>query len=198
MTDRIDSVRNYVNDIFDRIENADDKRAAYIHSYGVSQCGTLLAAKRGLDLELATAIGLLHDVYSYKNGFTVLHSHNGAEMIRVAFKYSLSDLFTEDEQTIIKSAIHHHSDKGHIHDEYDDLLKDSDVLQHLSFDTTFGWGYGHRLFSIMKELSLQRPNITILSKEESTAKPFIQSLVGDIAETLAEKQLSVKGPMRTI
>ena len=190
MTGRVERIREYVNNIFDRIENTEDKRAAYIHSYGVSQCCALMAVKRGLDIELATVIGLLHDVYSYRTGFTALHSHNGAEMIRVAFKYSLTDLFTENEQTIIKSAIYHHSDKGHVHDEYDELLKDSDILQRLSFDTTFGWVNGQRLRSAIKELSLPVPRITVLPKEESTATPFIQSRVGDIAETLAKKKIA--------
>jgi hypothetical protein len=190
VTNRVDSVREYVNNIFDCIENAEDKRAAYIHSYGVSHCCALLAVKRGLDLELATIIGLLHDVYSYKTGFTVQHSYNGAEMIRVAFKYSLIDLFTEYEEIIIKSAIHHHSDKGYVHDEYDELLKDSDIFQHLSFDTTFRWVYGQRLLNTIKELSLPRLNITVLPKEQPTADPFIQSRVGDIAEILAEKKIT--------
>ena len=189
MTNRVESVREYVNNIFDRIENAENKRVAYIHSYGVSQCCALLAVKRGLDLEMAIVIGLLHDVYSYKTGITDLHSHNGAEMIRVAFKYSLTDLFTENEQTIIKSAIYHHSDKDHVHDKYDELLKDSDILQHLSFDAIFGWVYGQRFLNTIKELSLPMPSITVLPKEKSTATPFIQSRVGDIAEALAEKKI---------
>ena len=189
MTSRVDSIKSYVNEIFDRIEDTGEKRAAYIHSYGVSHCCALLAAKRGLNLEFATIIGLLHDVYSYKTGFTDLHAYNGAEMIRVAFKYSLAGIFTEGEQTIIKSAIHHHSDKAHVHDEYDELLKDSDILQHLSFDTSYGWIYGQRLLSVAKELILPVPNISLLPKEEITARPFAQSRVADIAATLAGKRI---------
>ena len=190
MTDRINSVKEYANSIFDRIENAEDKRAAYIHSYGVSQYCALLAVKRGLDLELATAIGLLHDVYRFKTGFVDYHAQNGAEMVRVAFKYNLTNLFSDDEQTLIKSAIYHHSDKNHIHDEYDELLKDSDVFQHLSFNTQYGWIWGQRLLSVIKELSMQTPDILVLPHEESSVKPFIQSFVGDIAETLAEKKIT--------
>src|SRR5690554_6145210 len=111
MTDRIDSVRVYVDNIFDHIEDEDEKRDAYIHSYGVSLCCVLLAAKRGLNTELAAAIGLLHDVYRYKTGISALHSQNGAEMVRVAFKYIMKDIFSDYEQTIIKSAIYHHANK---------------------------------------------------------------------------------------
>ena len=56
-SDRLGRVRAYVNSIFDPIEDADEKRAAYIHSYGVSHCCALLAMKRGLDVELASVIG---------------------------------------------------------------------------------------------------------------------------------------------
>lgn len=83
MKSRLECVREYVNGIFDRMEDAEAKRAAYVHSYGVSQCCALLAPKRGLDLELSPPVGLLQDVYSYKTGCTALHSHNGAEMVRV-------------------------------------------------------------------------------------------------------------------
>ena len=47
MTSRIESVRKYVDSIFGCIENAEDKRTAYIHSYGVSQCCGLLALNVG-------------------------------------------------------------------------------------------------------------------------------------------------------
>lgn len=110
-------------------------------------------------------------------------------MVRVTFKYSLVNLFSDDEQTIIKSAIYHHANKDLIHDEYDELLKDSDILQRLPFDSTYGWAYGQTLLCIMKELSLPTPNITVLPKEEIIINPFLQSLVGDIAENLARKRI---------
>jgi len=69
------------------------------------------------------------------------------------------------------------------------LLKDSDILQHLSFDTTYGWEYGQRLLYVMKELSLPAPNLAVLPKKEAVIKPFDQSHVGDIAEALAKKRI---------
>ena len=190
MKSRLNDVRAYVDDIFDRIEDSGEKRAAYIHSYGVSQCCALLAAKRGLDLELAAVIGLLHDVYAYKTGFHALHAHNGAEMVRVAFKYGLNGLFSQEEQIIIKSAIYHHSDKDHVHDEYDELLKDSDILQHSAFDAIYGQAYGQRLFHVAKELALPPPDITVLPNEKTGASLFDRSRVGDIAETLAKRKIA--------
>jgi HD superfamily phosphohydrolase YqeK len=176
--DRLNRVREYVNNIFDGMENADERRAAYIHSYGVSQCCALLAVKRGLDLELGAVIGLLHDVYAYKTGIVAWHAQNGAEMVRVVFKHGLSDLFSGEEQTIIKSAIYHHANKDIVHDEYDELLKDSDVLQRLSFDTTWWWDYAQRLFGIMKEFSLPAPNITVIPKESASVNHLDRSYNG--------------------
>lgn len=190
MTDRIDSVRAYVDNIFDHIEDTDKKRDAYIHSYGVSHCCVLLAAKRGLNTELAAAIGLLHDVYRFKTGISALHSQNESEMVRVAFKYIMKDIFSDDEQTIIKSAIYHHANKDYVHDEYDELLKDSDILQRLALDDTYGWFYGKRLLNIIKELSLLRPNITILPQEASVPQTFSKSHAADIAEVLAGKNIT--------
>ena len=186
---KLDSVRAYVDSIFNTIEDAEEKRAAYIHSYGVAQCCALLAAKRGLDTELAIAMGLLHDVYSYKTGVHSLHSQNGAEMVRVAFKYALKDLFTEHEQILIKSAIYHHSDKDHLHDDYDELLKDSDVFQHWLYDVTSEKYHGQRLFHIFTEISLHVPLYSLKPVEPKKAKPFLQSRLADIAESLARKKI---------
>jgi hypothetical protein len=189
MKSRLDCVREYVNSIVNRIEDAGNRRAAYVHSYGVSNYCALLALKRGLDKELATAIGLLHDIYSYKTGCTDLHSHNGADMVRVAFKHDLKDLFSEDEQTIIKSAIYHHSDKHHVHDEYDELLKDADVIQHLPFDTVYEWIRGQRLLHTLKELELPVPAITILEEEKPAATGFNSTRLADVGGALARKRV---------
>lgn len=189
MIKKLDSVRTYVDSIFNAIEDAEEKRAAYIHSYGVAQCCALLAAKRRLDTELATAIGLLHDVYSYKTGVHSLHSQNGAEMVRVAFKYALKDLFTEQEQILIKSAIYHHANKDIRHDDYDELLKDSDIFQNWLYDVTSERGYSQRLFHIFAELSLPVPSYSLRPTEPKKAKLFLQSRLADIAEALAGKQI---------
>lgn len=189
MVNKLDSVHAYVDSIFNTIEDTEEKRAAYIHSYGVAQCCALLAAKRSLDTELATAIGLLHDVYSYKTGVHTLHSQNGAEMVRVAFKHALKDLFTEQEQILIKSAIYHHANKDLRHDDYDELLKDGDVFQNWLYDVTSERCYSQRLFHIFAELSLPISSYSLKAVEPKKAKLFLQSSLADIAESLAGKQI---------
>lgn len=188
---RIRAVQNYLDEIFDSIADNGEKRAAYIHSYGVAQSMALLALKRNLNVEIATIIGLLHDVYTYKTGVRSLHSHNGAEMIRVAFKNEFSGLFTEEEQTLIKSAVYHHSDKSHIHDAYDELLKDCDILQHYLYDVTSSVFCCKRLERVAIELGIDVP----YRSEEHSAKTksvFMKSVIADIAESLAAKNVTGK------
>lgn len=186
---RIEIVQKYVNNIFDHMESKEELRCAFIHTYSVAQYCSLLAVKRGLDPELAYICGLLHDVYFYKTGYHVYHSINGAEMIRVVFKRDLKDIFSDDEQTIIKSAIFHHSDKKHIHDNYDELLKDSDLLQHWLNDMSKDNSINIRLQAIQKELGLPPSKISVSKKDEGT-NSFNRTRMGDIAEILAKKHIT--------
>lgn len=186
---RIEIVQKYVDNILGHIESQEERRCAFIHTYGVAQCCSLLAIKRGLDQELAFICGLLHDVYSYKTGFYVYHSINGAEMIRVSFKHELKEVFSDDEQIIIRSAIFHHSDKEHIHDKYDELLKDADVFQRWLIDVSTDDSINKRLLMIYKELGLPSRIVAISEIIEKTYH-FSRNSMGDIAKKLSEKYIN--------
>ncbi|MCK9252910.1 MAG: HD domain-containing protein [Clostridiales bacterium] len=190
MSHKLERVRAYVDSIFNTIEDEGEKRAACIHTYGVAQCCALLAAKRSLDAELAAAIGLLHDVYSYKTGIHSLHAQNGAEMVRVAFKYALKDLFTEQEQILIKSAIYHHANKDLRHDAYDELIKDSDIFQNWLYFVSSESCTSQRLFRVFEEFSLPVPSSSLNPAEPKKVKLFLRSRLADIAESLAGKSIS--------
>lgn len=185
MTERVERVRTYANNILGGIEDAGARRFACTHSYGVTQYCALLAAARGLNVELAIIIGLTHDVYRFRTGVAPQHSQNGTEMIRVAFKYDLEGLFSEGEQTIIKSAIYHHSEKRYVHDEYDELIKDCDVLEHLPFVRTYGRVEARRLQAVMNELSLPAPDIELFPDMPPRTPVYDKSRMADIAEALA-------------
>jgi hypothetical protein len=188
---RLDAVRAYVLEIFNNNPDESEKCAAYIHSYGVAQCCSLLASKRRLDPELATAIGLLHDVYSYKTGATEEHAVNGSEMVRVAFKYDLNGLFSENEQTLIKSAIYHHSDKGLVHDEYDELLKDADIFQRWLYDVTDEEMHTARVKAVIREMSLPMPDYHFHPHHlRPRTVQYDQNKTADIAESLAAKRVT--------
>lgn len=89
-------------------------------------------------------------------------------MVRVAFKRELVNVFSEDERKIILSAIFHHSDKKHIHDEYDELLKDADVLQHFLFSDNWHIHYDRelRLNKVLSELSIEKHPLYLVSQKK--------------------------------
>lgn len=113
---RITKIQTYMDGVFAGMHDGGSRVVAYSHTCGVAELCALLAAKRGLDGELARIIGLLHDVYIWRTDVSRLHAVNGAELLRVALKYELAGLFTETERTLILSAVYHHTDKSHVHD----------------------------------------------------------------------------------
>ena len=133
--DRIEKVREVVDEILLNMSAHEERRCAYLHLYGVSQACALLASKRKESVELATIAGMLHDIYSYVKMDSQDHAHKGAEMAREIMD-SL-EVFTEDEKNLICIAIYNHSDKTMIHSWLDEILKDADVMQHVLYNPLF-------------------------------------------------------------
>lgn len=133
---RTERVRQVVDEILRGQEDLGERRAGFIHLYGVAQACALLALVRGLDAELGTVAGMLHDLATYQTGDPADHGRRGAVLARQI----LSDLrcFTEGEIATICQAIAHHRIKDQVHDPYDELLKDADVLQHTLYNTQLG------------------------------------------------------------
>ncbi|MFI3325219.1 MAG: HD domain-containing protein [Clostridia bacterium] len=132
---RIEEVRKYVDQVIFNIPNNEEKRAAYIHLYGVSQVCTLIAMKRNEDVELATIAGMLHDIYIYSTLDSTNHAHKGSVIAKEILQ-KLS-LFTEKEIEQICSAIYNHSSKGIKHSSFDEVLIDADVMQHCIYNPFF-------------------------------------------------------------
>ncbi len=135
MTNRIEIVRESVNSIFKQMIDAEERRCAYIHLYGVAQACALLAQKRNENIELSIIAGMLHDIYSYANMDSTDHAHKGSIMAKEILM-SL-EIFSDNEINIICSAIYNHSDKQQIHSSFDELLKDADVMQHVLYNPLF-------------------------------------------------------------
>ena len=133
--DRIERVREIVDEILLNMPDDKERRCAYLHLYGVSQACVLLALKREENVELAAIAGMLHDIYSYANMDSQDHAHKGAVMARDILD-SLN-MFSEDEKELICTAIYNHSDKSIAHDSLDEILKDADVLQHVLYNPLF-------------------------------------------------------------
>lgn len=127
--DRIEKVREIVEQLLLNISDYGKRSCAYVHLYGVAQACALLSIKRKNNVELSVIAGMLHDIYSYTNMDTQDHAHKGAVMA-----HSILDslnAFTEEEKQLICTAIYNHSDKANLHNSLDEILKDADVMQHI-------------------------------------------------------------------
>ena len=129
---RLKELRKYIDEELNKMENADEKKSAIVHLYGVSLAATMIAKRRGFDPELASMAGMLHDLYAYKNATYEDHAHKGAELAReILSKLNLTD---EKETELICSAIYHHDDKLMTDSDFDEVLKDADVISHCMND----------------------------------------------------------------
>ena len=151
---RLEKVSNIVDKILLGRAELDHRRNGYVHLYGVSDLCGLLALKRGLDVELCAIAGVLHDIWTYKVTYSVDHAKLGSIEAREILNEVNS--FSEEEIDIICSSILKHSNKQDIDNDYDELLKDADVLQHYLDNTNFTINENEedRLNSILKELGI--------------------------------------------
>lgn len=151
---RLEKVREAVNDILEYHALEEDRGIAFIHLYGVSTFCSLLAIKRGLEPEMCAVAGMLHDIWTYKTGDSKGHAMHGA----IEAKKIISELgiFTKEETKRICQMISTHSKKREFHDEYGELLKDADTLQHYLYNPSFKVikKEKDRLLKLLKELGL--------------------------------------------
>jgi uncharacterized protein len=151
---RLAVVRNEIDHLLLNQSNDNKNLDVYIHLYGVAQNCSILAIKRGLDVELCTIIGMLHDIHTYKFGYVKEHASLGA----IEAEKILRDLelFSEEEIEVAKNAIYNHSDKKTVHDKYSELIKDADVLQNSLFNyTAFPIKNKKRLKKVFKNLGIK-------------------------------------------
>lgn len=153
--DRLERLRATIDEMLRQKTDLFDARCGFMHLYGVSCVCALLALKRGLDPELCTTAGMLHDVWAYKADPTD-HARLGA--IEAGKILRETGDFTDSEITTICTAIANHSNKGEIHDPMSELLKDADVLQHHLYNTSFEVKSSEagRLNLIFKELGIEK------------------------------------------
>ena len=152
---RIEKVRTVVDDILLNMTDTEERRCAYLHLYGVAQACALLALKRNKNAELAVVAGMLHDIYSYATMDSYDHAHKGAGTARNIL--NTLDIFTEDEEELICTAIWNHSDKLVVHGWLDEILKDADVMQHVLYNPLFDIKQHEqeRFSSMMKEFKIE-------------------------------------------
>lgn len=128
---RIDTVRQYVDDMLKACEDKEVARCGFVHLYGVGQACALIALRRGHDrayAELAEIAGMLHDFTTYEDNTREDHARRSSERARDIL--AQTNEFTAEEMDMICQAISRHSDKKGVHEEMDEILKDADVMQH--------------------------------------------------------------------
>jgi len=156
MKNRIEILREHIDEVILNMTDHYERRCAYIHLYGVSQACAMIALRRGENVELATMAGMLHDFYSYKYMDTENHAEKGAVLAREVL--GELQLTSQDETDLICSAIHNHSSKGGTFSAFDEVLIDADVLQHYLYNFTMPYtneGRKIRFEKLAKEFALE-------------------------------------------
>jgi len=127
MRNRLELLRDEVDRLIFELH---PENCAYFisHLYGVQRFCCLLALRRGLDADIAAACGLLHDIYQVTAGTIEEHALKGAVVAEEILRATA--LYSDDEISIITAAISNHSKKKKVHEPYDEVLKDGDVLDH--------------------------------------------------------------------
>ncbi|HEX2946132.1 MAG TPA: HD domain-containing protein [Clostridia bacterium] len=156
---RLEILKEYIDSELHNVQDSFEKRCSFIHLYGVSMCCTMIAAKRGENIELASMAGMLHDFYLYYNAndtnrvFTD-HGRRGAPFVREVLKKL--QLTTDEETDIICSGVANHCDKLKADNSFDEVIKDADVLQHCLYDIDFtpNDAYKERYARLIEEFGL--------------------------------------------
>ena len=104
------------------------------HMHSVANFSAMLAQKRGLNDELATMIGMLHDIHTLLTSDPENHAEHGSLKAREILD-ELGILSACETDTIC-TAVKNHSSKVLVQDAYSELIKDADVLSHYFFNVT--------------------------------------------------------------
>ena len=97
-----------------------------VHSIGSARVASLLAAKRGVDVELSHAAGALHDFGRFVTGKQANHAENGYGPAKDFLKKV--GLFSEKEIEEVCQAVKNHSRKEAVGTPLEEIAKDADIL----------------------------------------------------------------------
>lgn len=128
---RIDTIRKWVDEMLNSLEDPEVRRNGFVHLYGVGQASALVSLHRGHDrsyAELGEIAGMLHDYAKYK--YDVEDNHGPLSSKEADTILKATKEFTEKEISTICHAIKVHSNKAEVDSEFDEILKDADEMQH--------------------------------------------------------------------
>ncbi|MCL2188959.1 MAG: HD domain-containing protein [Defluviitaleaceae bacterium] len=131
---RLELLRNKIDTLI--FEKQPQKIRFFIeHLYSVARYCALLAMKRNLSAELAMTAGMLHDIARITDNANQDHDTLGAQRTREIL--AEMGLYDEAEISTIATAVLHHCEKSTLHEPYDEILKDADVLSHCMYNPAF-------------------------------------------------------------
>ena len=152
------------------------------HQAGVAQCARILAAKRNMDLEIATAGALLHDIATIVTGVYEDHARRGEPYARGLLERA--GHFTSAETEAIIRLVINHSDK-HVksNDPWIEFGKDADILDCFLYSNALeeyllvkplpkAYYYFQRGKSVWNEIGIPVPP-TFLSLDEYSPSPWL-------------------------
>lgn len=153
--DRLELIREQTDAVIQKLVKEEERKFAYIHTYGVAQAAAMLATLRKLDVELCCIAAMLHDIALYALNCPHLgHAQRSAEYAKQLLEQM--EVFSEEEIRILTHVISVHSDKMNRHDgPISELLKDADVLQHYLYNPKIELSEKDkvRLFYLLEDLN---------------------------------------------
>ena len=153
--DRLELIREQTDAVIQKLVKEEERKFAYIHTYGVEQAAAMLATLRKLDVELCCIAAMLHDIALYAQNCPHLgHAQRSAEYAKLLLEKM--EVFSEEEIRILTHVISVHSDKMNRHDgPISELLKDADVLQHYLYNPKIELSEKDkvRLFYLLEDLN---------------------------------------------
>jgi len=155
MENRVEILRNHIDEL---IKSKERGEFYFIerHVHVVSNFAAMLAMKRDLDIEIALIIGLLHDIHTLLEDDPDNHAVLGSLKARDIL--SELKIVSDEELEIICTAIKNHTTKKLVHDEYSELAKDADLLNHYFGNPSAPYVErgNERLERLIAELGLER------------------------------------------
>lgn len=122
------------------------------HVIGSVRCAVLLAKRRGIDCKVAEIAMCLHDISRIEDGKLEDHAVNSGKRAEEILKLQGVDQLVIDD---ISKAINLHVNKSEKNDEFDELLKDADLLDtYLNGDVFKDDALIGRIEKIKKELNI--------------------------------------------
>ena len=123
------------------------------HLLGTVRCVSLLAMKRNMDKEIAVTAMLLHDISRLKDGSNKDHAIKSSEIAKQVLTNDGN--FAEEEIDLITMAIKKHVEKDKIDSDFDELIKDADMLDgYLNDKNSVNSSLKDRLDKILAEIDL--------------------------------------------